>query len=262
MLHHTRSVDEFAKQFMVLLCHDPSITKPQQIQLFITGLGDPLRLDVTLQQPSLMDDAVIFARAYEQRLAAWDMGPQPSARGAGRVGARTTSLPSTTRTSSSIRMQANTSKPASVLRLSPAEITQRRKDNKCFHCNVFFTNGHKQQCKQLFMLEVLDANEEDADQWQTTPEPTISITALIGIQLRTCRTMHVFVTIHGTVLHALLDSGSTHNFVDSEAAAHGGIIFNRQIGMRVAVANGDRVVSTSFCNDLKITIADGVFTIE
>jgi hypothetical protein len=82
MLHRTRSVDEFAKQFMVLLCHDPSITKPQQIQLFITGLGDPLRLDVTLQQPSLMDDAVIFARAYEQRLAAWDMGPQPSARGA------------------------------------------------------------------------------------------------------------------------------------------------------------------------------------
>jgi hypothetical protein len=65
MLCRTGSMDEFAKRFMVLSCRDPSITEPQQIQLFITGLGDPLHLDVTLQQPSSMDDAVIFARAYE-----------------------------------------------------------------------------------------------------------------------------------------------------------------------------------------------------
>jgi hypothetical protein len=64
MLRHSGSVDEFAKRFMA-----------QQIQLFITSLGDPLRLDVALQQPSSMDDAVIFAWAYEQCLASRDAGP-------------------------------------------------------------------------------------------------------------------------------------------------------------------------------------------
>jgi hypothetical protein len=28
-------------------------------------------------------------------------------------------------------------------RLMPAEIVQRRKDGKCFHCDDFFSNGHK-----------------------------------------------------------------------------------------------------------------------
>jgi hypothetical protein len=63
MLRRTGSVDEFAKRFMALSCRDPTITEQQQIQLFTTGLGDPLRLDVALQQPSSMDDAVIFAQA-------------------------------------------------------------------------------------------------------------------------------------------------------------------------------------------------------
>jgi hypothetical protein len=62
MLRGSGSVDEFTKRFMALSCRDPSITKPHQIQLFISGLG------VALQQSSSMDDAIIFARAFEQRL--------------------------------------------------------------------------------------------------------------------------------------------------------------------------------------------------
>jgi hypothetical protein len=47
---------------MALSCHDLLIIEPQQIQLFITSLGDPLWLDVAQQQPTMMDDAIIFAR--------------------------------------------------------------------------------------------------------------------------------------------------------------------------------------------------------
>jgi hypothetical protein len=130
---------------MALSYRDPSITESQQIQLFITGLGDPLRLDVALQQPSSMDNAVIFARAYEQRLALRETGPQYTACGAGRTGARyappqgvsSSVAPSGT----AVATPAKSSPP--VVRLSPAEIAQRRKDNKCFHCDEFFTNGHK-----------------------------------------------------------------------------------------------------------------------
>jgi hypothetical protein len=50
-------------------------------------------------------------------------------------------------------------KPVSVKCLSSTEITGRRKDVKCFHYDYFFTDGHKQMCKQLFIIEVV--NEED-----------------------------------------------------------------------------------------------------
>jgi hypothetical protein len=76
MLRRTGSVDEFTKRFMELSYRDPIITEQQQIQLFTSGLGDPLRLDVTLQQPASMDDAIIFARAYEQRLLSRSTGAQ------------------------------------------------------------------------------------------------------------------------------------------------------------------------------------------
>jgi hypothetical protein len=106
-----------------------------------------------------------------------------------------------------------------VLFFTPAEIAQRRKDNKCFHCDKFFTPGHKQHCKQLFVMEVIQEDGDSEDQGLYSAEPTISIAALTGIQPRTGRTMHVYVTVQDVVLHALLDSGSTHNFVDSEVAA-------------------------------------------
>jgi hypothetical protein len=47
---------------MALSCRDPLIIEPQQIQLFITSLRDPLWLDIAQQQPTMMNDAIIFAR--------------------------------------------------------------------------------------------------------------------------------------------------------------------------------------------------------
>jgi hypothetical protein len=65
-LRRMGSVNAFSKRFITFACHDTSLSEHQQIQLFITGLGDPLRIDVALQQLVTLDDAVIFTHAYEQ----------------------------------------------------------------------------------------------------------------------------------------------------------------------------------------------------
>jgi hypothetical protein len=61
------------------------------------------------------------------------------------------------------------------------EIAQCRKDGQCFHCDEFFTNGHKQVGKQIFCIEVLEENDD-----QTPPadpaDPTISIHTLVVIR--------------------------------------------------------------------------------
>jgi hypothetical protein len=36
---------------------------------------------------------------------------------------------------------------SSIKRLTPTEVAQCRKNGQCFHCNEFFTNGHKAVCK-------------------------------------------------------------------------------------------------------------------
>jgi hypothetical protein len=66
MLRYTSVVDDYSKHFIALSCCDTMLSEPQQIQLYITGLSDPLCTDVALQQPASLDDAVIFTQVYEQ----------------------------------------------------------------------------------------------------------------------------------------------------------------------------------------------------
>jgi hypothetical protein len=75
MLQRKGPMDDYSARFMALSCHDPSFTEHQQIQLYVTGLGNPLRTDVALQQPATLDDVVIFARAYKQRNASREAAP-------------------------------------------------------------------------------------------------------------------------------------------------------------------------------------------
>jgi hypothetical protein len=227
MLQCTGTVDEFSKHFIALSCRDTSLSEAQQIQLFITGLGNDLCIEVVLQQPSSLGDATIFARANEKRSTSRDAIPPQPACGYGQSfsNATTTPTPSTlSRATSS--MASTAAKPnAAVMRLSPAKIAQRRKYGKCFHCDELFSQGHKQQCKQQFVIEVLtdDINDE---QQTNGAKPIISIHALTGIQPRAGRTMQVDILINGAMLWALLDSGSTHNFMDSEAAVRAGVTFD------------------------------------
>ncbi|WVZ76919.1 hypothetical protein U9M48_024837 [Paspalum notatum var. saurae] len=67
-LHRTSMVDEFTDKFIALSCRDSNLSEPQQVQLYIVGLVNPLKTDVALRRPRTLEDAVMLARAYEQRL--------------------------------------------------------------------------------------------------------------------------------------------------------------------------------------------------
>jgi hypothetical protein len=98
---------------------------------------------------------------------------------------------------------ASVNGPTIVMKsLTSAEIVQRHKDDKCFHCDDFFSNGHKIVCKQLFIIEVVD---EDQELTAETKAPTISIHALTVIQAQSGKTMQLVVVINDAHLKALLD---------------------------------------------------------
>jgi hypothetical protein len=63
---------------MAISCCDHSLTEQQLVQLFTTGLGDPLHTDVALRRLATLDEAIMPARAYEQRLSSPILSPFPS----------------------------------------------------------------------------------------------------------------------------------------------------------------------------------------
>jgi hypothetical protein len=150
-------------------------------------------------------------------------------------------------------------------------MAERRKQGLCYNCDEPYVQGHN--CARLFYLEVAgyiveepddDSVEEPAAAVANTefdPEkPMISLAAIAGI--RTEDTMQVYVQLGNHQLVALLDSGSTHNFVRGDVARRVGLHFSPCPGAGVIVANGDRVECRGLARDVGVRIADEFFSID
>jgi len=121
----------------------------------------------------------------------------------------------------------------------------------------------------LFYLEVSDPDDErvlaqediqqDSQQLVEQP-PLISLHAIAGIS--TNETMKVYVTIGEYQLVALLDSGSTTNFINMAAAQQIGLHFHDSPGASVIVANGDRVQCQGLARDVATKIGADFFALE
>ncbi|XP_068651580.1 uncharacterized protein [Aristolochia californica] len=100
---------------------------------------------------------------------------------------------------------------------------QRRAQGLCFNCDEKYRAGH--QCKRPCYLDGDDPEEGDISEPEEEPaveEATLSFHAMTG--LHSTNTMQVHAHIINLMAVALVDSGSTHNFI-SQTAAH-------QLGLR------------------------------
>jgi hypothetical protein len=68
-LRREMTVVDYQTRFLVLVNRCTGLAEPLQINIFTTGLRDPLKTNVELQQPATLEDAMALARAYENWLA-------------------------------------------------------------------------------------------------------------------------------------------------------------------------------------------------
>jgi hypothetical protein len=61
-------VEDYQRQFQVLLARTHDLKPIQEVDLFTAGLIDELRIDIELQQPGNLGVAMNMARAYERKL--------------------------------------------------------------------------------------------------------------------------------------------------------------------------------------------------
>jgi hypothetical protein len=68
LLRRTGTVEDYTDKFLALACRDADLTELQLVQMYMAGLVNPLKTDVALRRPQSLDDGIMLARAYEQRL--------------------------------------------------------------------------------------------------------------------------------------------------------------------------------------------------
>jgi predicted aspartyl protease len=155
---------------------------------------------------------------------------------------------------------------------------ERRRMGLCYNCDEQFVRGH--QCKRLFNLLITDdpehgaadAEAEDAlhtalmaeqptQEGQATPTketPRVSLYAIACIRTRDTIVIPFF--INDQRLEALIDTGSSHTFVD--------MAFGRRIKLEsepanlyVMVANGDKVPCAAVARGIPMLVGREEFSI-
>ncbi|XP_066340433.1 uncharacterized protein [Miscanthus floridulus] len=261
----TGSVAEYQTRFEALLPRVGTLTEAQRVQAFTVGLQPPLSLNVEVHNPQSLVMAMSLARKLELREqyytavvpappAPWQttrgllIGPPPQL-------ALPAPPPRTAAPSLTIEGRQ-------VKRLSQSEMEERRRLGLCFNCNEKFGRGHNRVCEHIFLLDLAEADDDD-DPEQTDAavnSPLISLLAMAGV--RSSETMQVHIQLGGASLLALLDSGSTHNFVSEEAAARTSLRLQPRGNMKVTVANGERVPCPGVYRAVPFSIASEPFSTD
>ena len=143
-------------------------------------------------------------------------------------------------------------------RLSDEEINEKRAKNLCFWCDDKFTPGHQCKKKQLHMIVVQELPEEDLELMQdnfswprddptTMTTPNISLNAMGGVEDRAHQTMRIMGKYKKKLLHILVDSGSTHNFLDLTVVKGLGYPLQAIDPVSISVANGQEMWCHHMC---------------
>ena len=110
--------------------------------------------------------------------------------------------------------------------MSSVDFDEMRAKWLCFWCDEKYETGHKCRKKHLYLIEVNEGSDEERDlegdnendQSEEETHFQILVHAINGMGARGYTTMRVTAFIKKRPLHILIDSDSTHNFLDVEVA--------------------------------------------
>jgi hypothetical protein len=240
----TGTVEEYSNRFQALLPRAGHLDEAQRVQLFTDGLLPPLSHAVRIHNPETLVAAMSLVHQVElteidrpaqppPRVPPRGLLPAPSHRPALQ---QPLALPAPPVAAQQGRGEGNQQ------RLTPDEMPERRQLGLYFNCNEKYTRGHNRFCRRIFFLEGMEIEEAADAAGDAEPDagaPYFSLQAMAGVPM--AGTMQLAVALGAAPLVALLDSGSTHNFISEEAARRSGLPISQRPRLTALVANGERV---------------------
>lgn len=214
------SLRDYQREFERLGNKVKGWTQKALVGTFMGGLKTEISDGIRMFKPKTLKDAINYARMRDEQL-------------------QRQKKPFRTFSSSNPLSPTKDKATPPVKRLSWEEMQKRRSAGLCFNCDAKFTPGHRCAKPQLLLLD--GGTEDDDDEGEDELE--ISLHALNGWS--TAQTMRVRITMGSTVMIALIDSGSTHNFINEKLAESLKLPATQIKCSRVKVANGGHLPCTA-----------------
>ncbi|XP_026433313.1 uncharacterized protein LOC113330698 [Papaver somniferum] len=155
-----------------------------------------------------------------------------------------------------------------IKRLTQEQMQARRAKGLCYNCDELYKPGHWCKRQQLFMLSVEAPVEEDVtveeevfEEEGETPVDSgmeISLHALTGTI--SGDTIRILGLLKKHKISILIDSGSTHSFIDSALSTKLHYEIQPNAHLLVIVANGERTVISGVCPQIQWSMQDYQFS--
>ncbi|XP_026416642.1 uncharacterized protein LOC113312098 [Papaver somniferum] len=157
-----------------------------------------------------------------------------------------------------------------IRRLTYAQMQKRKDKGLCYNCDEFYRHDHKCKTQHLFML-ITDEDMEESDPispavHQVDSPPPSDSTMEISLHALTGNVVHDTIRIAGHLhkkpIMILIDTGSTHSFIDFKLTEQLGIHASPRCHMTVTVANGDSTIIHDICNTLGLEMKANHFSFD
>nr|GMC64213.1 Transposon Ty3-G Gag-Pol polyprotein [Ipomoea batatas] len=279
------TVTAYQAEFERLMNKVTGIAEPILLSMFIAGLKPLIRREVQMARPTTLMEAFDLAREYEAKLEEIQAELQPVARSPLRRQQRQIPPANTTRsaqviTQSSVQDKRETTTLAlppstqstsnlPIKRLTPAEMREKREKGICYNCDQRWSNNHRCRTRFLMLMGTGDDDIEDP----LLQEDTIvhgqddiisgdisSLNSLAGPG--NPRSLKLLGEVNGQKLQILIDSGSTHNFVQPKIAEQLQLHALKVTPFRVYVGNGDSLACSHSCKQVPLTLHGTEFLID
>ncbi|XP_077230633.1 uncharacterized protein LOC143863761 [Tasmannia lanceolata] len=267
-IYQISSVEEYQYRFESLSNRVTGVSEAFLLSIFIYGLKPDLKREILVAHPTSLFQAISLARVYEQKyeglMKSWkSTWPTSSSDGSGLL--PTTNVPSLKAIAAPPIRQI----PVRTRQLSKEEMKSIREKGLCYFCDDKYIPGHDCR-KRLYHLNAMAEGEvmrdmaptEDAilDNLAESSEDKpaeVSYYAIVGQQNPS--TIRVTGVSHQYSIHALIDSGSTHNFVKEKIARslHWDIVPTNPF--KVLIGNGDSLLCNRKCVNVKLSLQNHEF---
>lgn len=210
-IRQTGSLRDYQKEFERLMNKVDNWSEEALVGTFLGGLKDTIADNVRMFSPTTLRAVINLARLRDDQLQRQRKSFTPRAFPQSSSHQNVTTPPPTS-PATHIR------EPPVPKKLSWDEMKRKISLGLCFSCDERYSPEHRCRKSQLLLMEGEDIDDDDEEVFHETEEPEITLQALTGWDSPT--TIRVHVEINKQRLVALIDSGSTHNFIGEQAAKH------------------------------------------
>uniref|UniRef100_A0A2N9FC87 RNA-directed DNA polymerase n=1 Tax=Fagus sylvatica TaxID=28930 RepID=A0A2N9FC87_FAGSY len=268
-LRHTQSVAAYKSQFEALSNRIRNLSEHHKLSCFMSGLRDDVRLAVKMQGPRGLGEAYALARIQEEYLATCRRGYRSSFDNTRNNWQSTLPAQSAKGEFKTPDIKTSPKHPVLVHKLTPMQMSERRKKGLCYNCDEKWNPDHKCVKRRIYEMVAVNENEEgleseleecDEEIELEETDPEITLNALLGSPAP--KTMRVNSKIKQQRAVVLLDTGSTHNFLDWKLAKNLKLTIDTSKTFKVKVANGAVINTKGEIKGLLVEVQGHQFLID